>query len=147
MVAALIAAVVFFVFLKRPESKKTFEEVRTHVRATVHSERMNESTSRFLKKYYGLNAEDYEGVLLYAPLTNMDAEELLLIKCKDASQAESVKEAMEKRQQTKATTFDGYAPEQYDLCQNYILDEQGTFLLFVISPDAIDIDKEFKDFL
>ena len=147
MVAALIGAVVFFVFLKRPESKKTFEEVKAHVSASVHSDRMSESTSRFLKKYYGLNAEDYEGVLLYAPLTNMDAEELLLIKCKDASQAESVKEAMEKRQQTKATTFDGYAPEQYDLCQNYILDEQGTFLLFVISPDAIDIDKEFKDFL
>ena len=108
---------------------------------------MAESTARFLKKYYGLNAEDYDGVLLYAPVTNMDAEELLLIKCKDLSQTESVKEAIEKRQLTKATTFDGYAPEQYDLCQNYILDEQGTFLLFVISPNAIEIDQEFKDFL
>jgi hypothetical protein len=51
------------------------------------------------------------------------------------------------RQQTKETTFEGYAPEQYDLCQNYILDEQGTYLLLIISPDAEEIDKLFQDSL
>lgn len=147
MVAALIGAVVFFVFLKQQESKVPFTEVRSKLTAAVSSDRMELSTARFLKKYYGLNADDYEGVLLYAPLTNMDAEELLLIKCKDASQVEAVKDAMMQRQQTKETTFEGYAPEQYDLCQNYILDEQGTYLLLIISPDAETIDKVLKDSL
>ena len=147
MVAALIGAVVFFVFLKQQESKTPFTEMRTKLTAAISSDRMELSTARFLKKYYGLNAEDYDGVLLYAPLTNMDAEEMLLIKCKDASQAESVKDAMHKRQQTKETTYEGYAPEQYDLCQNYILDEQGTYILLIISPDAEEIDKVFKDSL
>lgn len=147
MVAALIGAVVFFVFLKQAESKVPFTEVRETLTASISSDRMELSTARFLKKYYGLNAEDYDGVLLYAPLTNMDAEELLLIKCKDASQAQAVKDAMLSRQQTKETTFEGYAPEQYDLCQNYILDEQGTYLLLIISPDAEEIDKLFQDSL
>ena len=147
MVAALIGAVVFFVFLKQTESKVPFTEVKSKLTSAVSSDRMELSTARFLKKYYGLNAEDYDGVLLYAPVTNMDAEELLLIKCKDASQVESVKDAMLQRQQTKETTFEGYAPEQYDLCQNYILDEQGTYILLVISPDAEEIDKVLKDSL
>ncbi|MDO4207029.1 MAG: DUF4358 domain-containing protein, partial [Lachnospiraceae bacterium] len=81
MVAALIGAVVFFVFLKQQESKVPFAEVKEQLTEAVSSDRMELSTARFLKKYYGLNADDYDGVLLYAPLTNMDAEELLLIKC------------------------------------------------------------------
>ena len=147
MVAALIGAVVFFVFLKQQESKVPFATVKEQLTEAVSSDRMELSTARFLKKYYGLNADDYDGVLLYAPLTNMDAEELLLIKCKDASQVESVKEAILERQKTKETTFEGYAPEQYDLCRNYILDEQGTYLFLIISPDAEELDKVFKDSL
>ena len=112
MVAALIGAVVFFVFLKQQESKVPFAEVKEQLTEAVSS-----------------------------------AEELLLIKCKDASQVESVKEAILERQKTKETTFEGYAPEQYDLCRNYILDEQGTYLFLIISPDAEELDKVFKDSL
>lgn len=147
MVAALIGAVVFFVFLKQQDSSVPFAEVKKNVSAAVSSDRMELSTARFLKKYYGLNADDYDGVLLYSPLTNMDAEELLLIKCKDTSQVESVKNAILERQKTKETTFEGYAPEQYDLCQNYILGEQGTYLFLVISPDAEELYKVFKESL
>ena len=147
MVAALIGAVVFFVFLKQADNKVPFSTVKANLTSAVSSDRMEISTARFLKKYYGLNADDYDGVLLYAPVTNMDAEELLLIKCKDTSQAEAVRDAMLKRQQTKETTFEGYAPEQYELCQNYILDEQGTYLLLIISPAAEEIDTVFQDSL
>lgn len=147
MVAALIGAIVFFVFLNRAESSKTFEEVKTQLAPSVSSEKMEESTGRFLKKYYGLNADDYEGFWLCAPVTNMDAEELLLIKCSSESQAEATKDAILQRQLTKQTTFEGYAPEQFDLCQNYILDEQGTYLLFIVAPDAEEIDAAFKDSL
>lgn len=145
MVLALICAIVFFVFMKHAETRKPFKEVKAQLKTSVTSIKMQPSTSRFLKKYYGLNADDYTGVWLCAPVTNMDAEELLLIKCKSEGQIEATKDAILQRQLTKQTTFEGYAPEQFELCQNYILDERGTFLLFIVAPDAEEIDAVFRN--
>ena len=144
MVAALIAAIVFFIFLKKKESIADFSYVKTIVENSINSDRMEESTGRFFKKYYGLNSEDFDGVLLYAPVSNMDAEEVLLVKCKTDEQAENLVDIIEERQQTKENTFAGYAPEQYDLCQNYILDQQGHYIIFIVSGDAETIDAAFK---
>ena len=144
LVAALVGAIVYFIFLQKPESNVPFSTVKAKVEATIKSEGMSESTSRFFKKYYNQNAEEYDGVLLYAPNSNMDADEVLLVKTKSTEQAESLIEIIETRQQTKENTFEGYAPEQYALCQNYILDQQGSYILFVVSANADETDAAFK---
>lgn len=144
LVAALVGAIVFFIFLQKADSNVPFLTVKEKVEATIKSEGMSESTSRFFKKYYNQNAEDYDGVLIYSPNSNMDADEVLLVKTKSSEQAESLIEIIETRQQTKENTFEGYAPEQYALCQNYILDQQGSYILFVVSANAEETDAAFK---
>ena len=143
LVAGLIAAIVIFVFLRNSESLTPAQEVFDKVTATVNSEKMELSTDRYFKKYYGLNAADYDGVLYYAPVSNMDAEELLVVKLKSTDQAEALTEAILKRQAGKEQSFEGYAPEQYALAQDYILDVQGNYILFVIDPNAEEIDSAF----
>lgn len=144
LVAALTGAIVYFFFFQKPESDVPFQTVKARVAATVRSDGMAESTSRFFKKYYNQNAEDFDGVLLYAPVSNMDADEVLLVKAKTDQQAESLMEAIKTRQQTKEHTFEGYAPEQYALCQNYILNRQGHYILFAVSANAEETDAAFK---
>ena len=73
----------------------------------------------------------------------MDAEELLVVKLKSTDQAEALTEAILKRQAGKEQSFEGYAPEQYALAQDYILDVQGNYILFVIDPNAEEIDSAF----
>ena len=143
LVAGLIAAIVIFVFLRNSESLTPAQEVFDKVTATVNSEKMEISTDRYFKKYYGLNAADYDGVLYYAPVSNMDAEELLVVKLKSTDQAEALTEAILERQAGKEQSFEGYAPEQYALAQDYILDVQGNYILFVIDPNAEEIDSAF----
>lgn len=143
LVAGLIAAIVLFVFVRGSESSASAEEVFARVTAAVDSEKMEPSTDRYFKKYYGLNAADYEDVLYYAPVSNMDAEELLVVKLKNADQSEALTEAILKRQAAKEQSFEGYAPEQYALSQTYILDVQGNYVLFVIDPNAEAIDAAF----
>ena len=143
LVAGLIAAIVIFVFLRNSESLTPVQEVFDKVTATVNSEKMELSTDRYFKKYYGPNAADYDGVLYYAPVSNMDAEELLVVKLKSTDQAEALTEAILKRQAGKEQSFEGYAPEQYALAQDYILDVQGNYILFVIDPNAEEIDSAF----
>ena len=143
LVAGLVGAIVIFVFLRNSESLVPAQEVFDKVSSSVESEKMELSTDRYFKKYYGLNAADYDGVLYYAPVSNMDAEELLIVKLKSTDQAEALTEAILKRQAGKEQSFEGYAPEQYALAQNYILDVKGNYILFVIDPNAEVIDSVF----
>ncbi|MBQ9611012.1 MAG: DUF4358 domain-containing protein [Lachnospiraceae bacterium] len=93
--------------------------------------------NQMFKRLYGLDPEAYDGVLLYYPTTNMNAEELLLIKLKGSSQEEIreqqeiVQTAMETRRQTQMHTFEGYAPQQYATLEHSVIDVQGNYLLFV----------------
>ena len=125
-------------------SARTMTEVAPKVVPLFMNDRAEESTDRMLKKYYGLNAADYEAVVLYFPITNMDAQELLLVQLADTSQAEAVQAAMENRQQTQIGIYEGYAPEQLALCEDGIIDVQGNYILYVVHESAAQIDAAFR---
>lgn len=145
----VIGLLVFIILLQMgtPDSKSSLEEVSQAVSASVSLEGMEESSNQMFKKFYGLNANDYEGVSLYAPASNMDAEEILIIKLKDSSQAEAVTAAVNKRLETQKSSFEGYGIEQFDLLEDHILDVQGNFILYVVHPEASKADQAFRDSL
>ena len=145
----VIGLLVFIILLQMgtPDSKSSLEEVSQAVSGSVSLEGMEESSNQMFKKFYGMNANDYEGVSLYAPASNMDAEEILIIKLKDSSQAEAVTAAVNKRLETQKSSFEGYGIEQFDLLEDHILDVQGNFILYVVHPEASKADQAFKDSL
>lgn len=148
LVAALLAAVIYFVFIQNSRtSTKSIDEVAGTIETQITNEKRALTSDRFFKKYFDLNPADYDGVVYYTPVTNMDAEELLIVKLKDQSQADALLEAIEERASTKEQTFEGYAPEQYELCKSYIIDRQGNFILFVVGEDAAEVDTAFQEAL
>lgn len=129
------------------ESKKAMSEISPQLEALFKNDRAQLSTDRMLKKYYGLNASDYESVVLYFPVSNMDAEEMLIVKLKNNSHADTVRSAMENRQKTQIGIYQGYAPQQLALCENAVIDVQGNYLLYVVHADAAKIDTVFRSSL
>lgn len=148
-VGMVVILLIFIVSLQKGEKDSTasLKSVANNVAKSVTLDAVEESTNRMFKKFYGLNANDYEGVTLYAPVTNMDAEEILIVKLKDNSQAESVTAAINKRLETQKSTFEGYGVEQFDLLKKHILDVRGNFILYIVHPDADKADKAFRDSL
>ncbi|MCQ4762242.1 DUF4358 domain-containing protein, partial [Alistipes onderdonkii] len=100
---------------------------------------MKKGTTQDLKKYYGLNASDYDGVMLYIPDDVMSVNEILVVKLKDKSQAEAVEEAARKRLDTQKTSFEGYGAKQTKLINSAVLDSRGYYLLMAVSEDADSI--------
>lgn len=145
-IGMVVILLVFIILLQvgNKNSNSTLNAVTDSVIKAIKVEGMEESSNRMFKKFYGLNASDYEGVTLYAPVTNMNAEELLIIKLKDRSQAESVTEAINSRLETQKSSFEGYGIEQFDLLENHILDVQGNFILYIVHPDATKADQAFR---
>lgn len=146
MVAVLL---VFIVILQlgTGDSDAAIEDVVNAVISEIDTEGMEESTNRKLKKFYGLSASDYEGTALYAPVSNMDATELLIVKLKDSEQAESVQAAIEERLQKQKDSFEGYGIEQFALLEDSVLDVRGNYILYAVHPDADKIKQIFRESL
>ena len=104
--------------------------------------------SKTLRRYYGLNSNDYDEVCIYTPSSTMEVSELLIIKMKDSSsQADAIEASIDSRIQKQSDNFRDYAPEQYGIVQNYEISIKGNYVFFAISEDAHDMKKEFKDYI
>ena len=144
---AVVAAVVCLLiqFGGNTVSNAAFEDVSAAVVETVDTTNMVLAENQMVKRLYGIDPAAYEGCVLYYPATNMMAEEVLLVKMADVSQAAEVQAAMEKRLQTQKNTFEGYGVEQFDLLTNYcVLEVRGNFALFVVSKTCTDAQKAFQ---
>ena len=147
---AMVAALLIFMIVLQVgnrNSNASLESVSQEVLGAADQDGMQESNNRMFQKFYGLDDQDYEGVTLYSPVSNMDAQELLIIKLKDNSQAEAVTEAINARLETQMNSFEGYGIEQYAMLEDHILDVQGNFILYVVNPNAQAADEAFRNSL
>ena len=134
--AALIIVVILGHALTNRVSGAAFSDVEASVAPTVLCDAMKKADAQLVKRLYGLNPADYEGLTLYAPVSNIDARELLLVKLRDVSQQEEVVAAARRRLQTQTGAFDGYGTDQYALLTVHsAIEARGNYILFVVSEN------------
>ena len=106
---------------------------------------MGQATVLDFKRIFGLNAEDYEGIAYFKPVSQMDVEELLIVKVKSEEQMESLEEAADERIENQKKSFDGYGAAQCALLEKAIVKKKGNFLFYCTSPDAEEYCNRFVD--
>ena len=143
--AAVLAVVFLFVlFGNDPVSDAALADVERAVTAQIEMGNMLEGDNQMIKRFYGLDPAVFDECVLYYPTTNMQAEELLIIKLADPAQAESVEAAVEARLETQKASFDGYGIEQYDmLTNNAVVEVRGNFVLFVVNAASAQAREAF----
>ena len=141
----LMLLVVFIVALLGADktSETKIETVEKAVEKEVTLTGMHSVQSQMVKRLYGLNVNDYEGVVLYISDSNMGAEELLIVKLADTSQAEAVESAVQTRIENQENSFEGYGVEQYQLLQEHVLDVEGNYVFFMVHKEAQKAQKAF----
>ena len=120
------------------------DTIETNITNAVSVKGMKKGTAQDLKKYYGLNAGDYDGMMLYIPDDVMSVNEILVVKVKDESQVESVETAAEERLAAQKESFEGYGVEQTRLLRSAIEESKGYYVLLAVSKDADSIEAAFK---
>ncbi len=143
----LIVALLVFIggLLRNGEvSNSKISKVTENITKSIDMEKLSESDHRMVKRLYGINANDYEGVSLYVAGSNMEVEELLIVKLKSTEQAEAVEEAIKKRLDKQLESFEGYGPEQCKLLNDHVLDVRGNYILYVVNNKAKAADKAFQ---
>ncbi len=142
---ALLALFVVLVFAFQSGSSRPFNEVRSSVENAVDTSRLQDSGAAALKRYYNLDAADYDGVMLYTSVHPMSAEELLLIHAASDGQIAGLEEALQGRLADKKAEFGTYAPEQTALVENAVLLIRGRYVFLAVSADADRYRKAFTD--
>ena len=104
---------------------------------------MQEGDNQMIKRLYGLDPGSFEGVMLYYPTTNMGAEEILLVRLADPSQAAAVEEAVAQRVTTQKNSFEGYGVQQFEMLENSVTEVWPNYVLFVSAADPGAVREAF----
>lgn len=122
-------------------------EVGKHIEQAVKLDEMKEGDIHKLQKLYQISNEEVENFVLYVALTNMKANEVAVIKVKDATKIENMKQKIIKRVETQKKKFKDYLPKEYTLIENYILKTNGNYIIFATCKDAPQIERAFDEAL
>lgn len=143
---ALIALAVMVLFGGKP-SETPFDAMESKVTVVINKENLLEGDNMTVKQLYGLDPANYEGVKLLYPTTNMGAEELLLIKLKEAAQEKDVLDAIDARIAVQKNSFDGYGIEQMGLLEKCLVLSKGNYVIFSVAENNDEIKQVFQDAL
>ena len=143
----LVAALIVFIIVMHTgdkDSKTSLDDMKAAISGSMDMSTTYEATNLEFKRNFALNASDYDGVCYYAPLSAMDAEEVLIVRLSDSSQADEVVSAINSWAEQRETTFEGYAPEQYALVQDRLIIQKGNYVLYVVNAENSKAKEAFN---
>lgn len=123
-----------------------FDDARNIVKENVDLEKVNLGDEKTIKKLYYLNKNDIEDFISYAPKSNMDADEILILKVKDEKNIPAIKKEIQKRIDKQGDSFKNYKPENYEIIKNSVLEDEGKYLILIISKNASNINEAIKKY-
>lgn len=123
-----------------------FDDVRNIVKENLDLEQINVGDEKTLKKLYNLNNNDIEDFISYAPKSNMDTDEILVLKLKDEKDMSIIKKEVKKRIDSQGESFKNYRPENYEIIKNSVLEDEGKYLILIISKNASNINETIKKY-
>lgn len=125
----------------------TATEVGERIQQEVNLSEMRQGDNDTLKRMYRINADEVENFVLYSALSNVKAEELVVIKVKDASDIESVLDQMRQRIEAQILKFKDYRPEEYALIDKHVLKTKDRFIFYAVSKDVGLMERMFDEAL
>ena len=143
--ALLIIVLIVLKFTGNRVSNADFKDVKKAVEKTVKDDdTVLDGDNVMVKRLYGIDPADYDGIMLKYPSTNMNVNEVFLVKLKDVKQQDQILEAVEKRLETQKNNFENYGTNQYWILKKSVTDVQGNYIMFVVNEKTDPIVKAFE---
>lgn len=142
-----ISVLFLFVGCSKESANKEvdFKTFAQSLKSQIDVSSMKEGDADKLKRFYGIEASEYEDFMLFLPPSNIKADELLILKAKSKDNVNLLKEKVEKRINEQSMSFKDYLPNEYALIQKNVVEVKGQYILLSISKDADKVQKAFKD--
>ena len=126
------------------------QKVMTEITASVTlptNDMMTLTDVSKLMDYYGISADDVESFAVQMNSSGVEQDEIVMIKGKDSAAAERIREALQRRLDSKANQMKNYLPEQYDIIEDCEVDVEGNYVTLFISEFDDEMDNIFESHL
>ena len=149
-IAEIICAVLLFVFIitmlvtHSGGTKKSVEAVATPTLKVMDTTNMKKKSAAVAAKTFDFDLAKTDGVIYYCDDNVMNVSEMLIVKLASEEDAKEVKAAVEKRVEDQKNLFKNYAPDQYDLLSESVIETSGNTVFYCTAKNADDVYKAFK---
>ena len=147
LVAVLLAFIVAICGFYSGGTKKNIDALAAPVEAAAGELSVTKRTNADAIKAFGFDLSKTEGIAYYADDNVMDVSEVLIIKLRDEKDAPEFKDAIEQRVINQKNLYKNYAPPQYSLLQNCIIESSGNTVFYCTAPNANAIYDAFVNAL
>ena len=121
----------------------SIDEIDQNINDDVDISNMVESDSDKLEKLYDIDIDKVDNFKLYTAKTNIEANELLILKVKNEEDIGDIKEDINDRIESQTNSFKDYLPDEYFLIEKHVLKSNGNYIIFIISEEAEKIESLF----
>lgn len=134
MILSLIVFLVFVIAYQFVKVKNLdFAKLSSNIEKKIDTSVLKKGDDLALKKLYGISKLEVEDYVLFAPKSNMEANEILILKVKGDT-GEFVNR-IQKRIDSQSNSFKNYAPAQYEILKRADLSEKGQYVYFISYKD------------
>ena len=140
----LLGAVLIITLGKRPVNDVTVREAETVLTEASANVNFEKYDALKLRRDFSLEAPDYEGFLYLGQPDTMEIRTMVLIKCRDEKQTETVVRAFETYIAEQKNAFEGYGASQMKLLNEAEIYEKGPYAALFISEDAREWKSRLK---
>ncbi len=146
-VLCVVALVVFVVVLCTARSGgtvKNIEEVAAPIAAAMEDVALTEKNNADIVKTFGFDTAKTDGAAYYSSDNVMEVSEVLLVKLKDPSDAPAFQDAIKKYVVNQQNLYKNYAPEQYSLLTDCIIEVSGNTVFYCTAKNADALYEVFQ---
>lgn len=98
-------------------------------------EQMRDATEDEISFLYDFGDSEYDEIVLSISGNSVSADQITIVKAKSKNDTDDIKTVIEEQLETKQSTFDGYAPEEYAKYENNDVKVNGKYVFVTICSD------------
>lgn len=145
LMVACLAVFIVFINMQTVYIDVDADTIVEALNETAGLENMKEYTPGEIKSELGINVNDYKSVAYFGHDSVMECEMVLVICLDDASQGSELVDELTAKRKELMKLFQSYAPEQYELLSNSILEQKDKYVLYAVSENAEEVYNVFCD--
>ncbi len=138
IVALILMTVLLLASCTGGAKASTFEDVKKIVEENINLESFSQEGNQGLAYNYEIKDTDIEKYLYYAPRTNIQTNEILILQAKSKEDIPALEDKINKRLENLKKDFEGYLPQQAELIDKKFYKVQDNLIILVV---ANDVDK------
>ncbi|MDD5922842.1 MAG: DUF4358 domain-containing protein [Eubacteriales bacterium] len=124
-------------------SSTSFQDMRKQVVKAADLTNMKKADDQMIRRLYGFDPDSFDGIVLYYPKSNMNAEELLLVKLKNEDQRDQMEKTISNRVATQKKSFKGYGAKQTAMLEKSIVEVRGNYALYISAKNPEKVKAAF----